>query len=121
MNKTELKIVIVGLEALSDKRLAYGKLWDPELKCHCVQGALCPTELWPTDEESLTWTDENGDVTFCTSALDIWAKGVGLRARALTELEDLNDEIEKETPEERYERVMAELKRSLELEDSDDN
>jgi len=120
MTREEAEVSIRLLEGLTDKRLAYGKMWDETLGCGCVQGMLCPKEAWPSrpQNDTLTWEDDAGRVGFISLASDRWAKEVGLSAFALAELEAMNDSNVHLSPEVRYEDVLVELRRTLiELED----
>lgn len=121
MTREEAEVSIRLLEGLTDKRLAYGKMWDETLGCGCIQGMLCPKEAWPSRPQTntLTWEDAVGRRGFISPASGRWAKEVGLSAFALAELEAMNDSNVHLSPEARYEDVLVDLRESLNaLEDS---
>ncbi len=102
-------MTLIGLlEKIEDKRLAYGEMWRDDEGCHCAQGAICPRALWE-GRNTLVVTSRQ----FVNHGVEAWAKEHKLSARAVIELEEINDGVEAFSPEERYTKVMAQLRRML--------
>jgi len=108
MTREELTTIIGLLEKVEDKRLARTTMWDEHSKCYCAQGAICPKPLWE-GEGSLT----DGGSNYARNVIKLWAEEHFLSAFALRELETINDTVDVETPEERYQAVMKELRSRL--------
>jgi len=108
MTQAEAITLIGLLEKIEDKRLAYGEMWRDDEGCHCAQGAICPRELW-AGRNTLVVTSWQ----FVNHGVAEWAKEHKLSAGALVELEGINDGVEAFSPEKRYTKVMAQLRRRL--------
>lgn len=117
MTREELTTIIGMLEKIEDKRLASGRMWDPDEKCYCAQGAICPETLWLGLGRYTLALDADEFVSdaveFVSDAVEIWAKEHGLSAEALVDLMSINDNTQAHTPEERYQKVMAKLRELL--------
>lgn len=108
MTREEASTIIGLLEQIEDKRLAYGEMWREDEGCSCAQGAICPRSLWE-GRNTLAVTSWQ----FVNPGVGSWAKEHELSAGALVELEGINDGVEAFSPEERYTKVMAQLRRRL--------
>ncbi len=108
MTREEASTIIGLLEQIEDKRLAYDEMWDEDEGCACAQGAICSRPLWD-GRNTLTITSWQ----FVNDGVAAWAKEHKLSAGALVELEGINDGVEAFSPEERYAKVMAQLRRML--------
>ena len=108
MTREELTTIIGLLEKVENKRLAAGVMWSDSTLCYCAQGAICPRALWE-GEGSLT----DGGANYARNVIKLWADETRLSVFALRELEVINDTVDVETPEERYQAVMKELKGRL--------
>ncbi len=108
MTRNELTTIIGLLEKVENKRLAAGVMWSDSTLCYCAQGAICPRALWE-GEGSLT----DGGSNYTRNVIKLWAEKHFLSVLALRELETLNDNVDVETPEERYREVMKELRSRL--------
>ena len=108
MTREELTTIIGLLEKVEDKRLAAGVMWSDSTLCYCAQGAICPRALWE-GEGSLT----DGGSNYTRNGIKLWAEKHFLSAFALRELDAINDTVDVETPEERYQAVMKELRSRL--------
>lgn len=78
------------VEALEsgDYKKGTGRLYDPDLKCHCVTGVLCDLKL----ERDETCYKYDGGCYFFSLPGD-FADSVGLEDSAVSELVDLNDTV----------------------------
>lgn len=116
--------ILDALSALTDKRLAYGTLWDDRLGCGCAMGAFLPKELVEQAgrdgmgrSAAYAYSVDRGDelYEFATPLFGAFCEPLGVSAKVVREVQRMNDLASRETtPERRYELVLARLRKKIE-------